>query len=172
MNKALHFSSRSGEWETPQAFFDRLNAEFNFMLDLCAQPATAKCPHFYTTAAGMEAPMKTGQIAEHDAFAHEWRGTCFMNPPYGRGVAQWLRKAHSSASLNSATVVALIPSRTDTAYWHDYVMEASEVRLVRGRLKFGGCLNAAPFPSAVVIFRPDYMTHAIFKSLDNRHASL
>ncbi len=169
MNKELHFSSASGEWSTPQPFFDRLDREFKFTLDVCAQPSTAKCLHFYTTTAGMLEFSRPDQVAERDAFAHDWKGVCFMNPPYGRGITAWLRKAHSSARLGGATVVALIPARTDTAYWHDFVMEASEVRLVRGRLKFGdlfGCTNPAPFPSAVVVFRPDFMTHALFSTLD------
>src|SRR6185503_2865752 len=142
MRTDLHFSSKSGPWETPQDFFDRLHEEFHFTTDVCAMPDTAKCLHYYTTAEGMD--FNVYGRAELDAFAHEWSGVCWMNPPYGRGIINWIRKAYSSARAGNATVVALIPARTDTAYWHDYVMEASEIRLVRGRLKFGGCANAAP----------------------------
>jgi phage N-6-adenine-methyltransferase len=132
------FTSDKCEWETPQDFFDRLNVEFQFDLDVCALPENAKCTKYFTP--------------EDDGLRQEWHGTCWMNPPYGREIAKWIRKAYESAK-QGATVVCLIPARVDTRWWHDYCMEAAEIRFVRGRLKFGGVKDNAPFPSAVVVFR-------------------
>ncbi len=136
---SVHFSSKTDLWATPQDFFNTLNAEFGFTLDVCALPYNAKCERYFTP--------------EEDGLQQLWRGVCWMNPPYGRTIGQWVRKAYESA-LEGATVVCLIPARTDTAWWHTWVMQAEEVRFIRGRLKFGGSKNSAPFPSAVVIFRP------------------
>lgn len=134
---SVHFSSASDKWSTPQATFDKLHAEFGFELDVCALPENAKCQNFFTP--------------DQDGLAQDWRGVCWMNPPYGRGISRWVRKAYESAKAG-AIVVALVPARTDTAWWHDYVAKG-EVRFLRGRLKFGGAKFSAPFPSAVVIFR-------------------
>lgn len=131
------FSSKDMTWETPQDFFDRLNDEFHFTLDVCATYETAKCKYYYTP--------------EQDGLKQQWGGICWMNPPYGRETGKWLEKAYKE-SLNGNTIVCLIPSRTDTKYWHDYCMKASEIRFVKGRLKFGNATAPAPFPSAVVIF--------------------
>ena len=136
----VHFSSRTDLWATPQGFFDELNKEFQFKTDVCATTANAKCRKFYTR--------------ERDGLSQEWRGSCWMNPPYGREIGKWMEKAYRS-SLNGATVVCLVPARTDTAWWHDYAAKG-EIRFLRGRLKFGSAANAAPFPSAVVIFRATY----------------
>jgi phage N-6-adenine-methyltransferase len=133
------FTSNTDVWATPQRFFDRLHQEFGFTLDPCALPDNAKCPSYFTPA--------------QDGLSRPWRGTVWMNPPYGREIAKWMQKAYQS-SQEGATVVCLVPARTDTAWWHRYAMRASEIRLVRGRLKFGDGRNSAPFPSAVVIFRP------------------
>jgi len=133
---AVHYSSKTELWETPQDFFNKLNDEFGFELDVCALPENAKCRKYYT-------PSENGLL-------QEWKGVCWMNPPYGRKIGEWVKKAYES-SLNGATVVCLLPARTDTAWWHDYCMKG-EVRLVRGRLKFGGSQWNAPFPNAVVIF--------------------
>jgi phage N-6-adenine-methyltransferase len=136
---AVGFSSKSGEWDTPQGFFDKLNAQFNFTLDPCATEASAKCTKYFTQ--------------EDDGLTQSWKGhTVFCNPPYGRHIGEWIKKAHEESRQHNTLVVMLIPSRTDTRWWHDYVMKAKEVHLVRGRLKFGGSDNAAPFPSAVVVF--------------------
>lgn len=137
MNTAVHFSSETDLWSTPQDLFDRLNAEFSFTTDVCATDDNAKCATYYTK--------------DTDGLSQKWGGVCWMNPPYGREIGKWIRKAHESAQ-NGATVVCLLPARTDTAWWHDWVM-SGEVRFLRGRLKFGGHNNSAPFPSAVVIFR-------------------
>ena len=135
INKGL-FTSNTDMWATPLDFFIKLNEEFNFETDVCGIESNAKCKKFFTP--------------EMDGLKQEWTGVCWMNPPYGRGIGEWIKKAYES-SLNGATVVCLIPSRTDTKWWHDYCMKG-EVRLVKGRLKFGDSKNSAPFPSAVVIF--------------------
>ena len=135
INQGL-FTSNTDMWATPLDFFIKLNEEFKFETDVCAIESNAKCKKFFTP--------------EMDGLKQEWTGVCWMNPPYGRGIGEWIKKAYES-SLNGATVVCLIPSRTDTKWWHDYCMKG-EVRLVKGRLKFGDSKNSAPFPSAVVIF--------------------
>ena len=134
----VHYSSKTDLWETPQTFFDMLNAEFAFTIDVCAIPENAKCREFYTP--------------EQDGLKKEWRGRCWMNPPYGRVIGDWMKKAYESA-LGGALVVCLVPARTDTKWWHNYAMKG-EIQFLQGRLKFGGAKNSAPFPSAIVIFRP------------------
>ena len=89
-------------------------------------------------------------MAKQDGLQQNWTGMCWMNPPYGKEIGKWLKKAYES-SINGAIVVCLIPARTDTAWWHDYVMKG-KIRFIRGRLKFGGNKNSAPFPSAIVVF--------------------
>jgi phage N-6-adenine-methyltransferase len=139
MNTAVHFSSATDLWSTPQDFYDKLNEEFHFTLDVCATPENAKCERYFTK--------------EQDGLAQEWRGVCWMNPPYGREIGKWMKKAAFSSILPYvATVVCLVPARTDTAWWHNYAIHG-EVRFIRGRLRFGGAKASAPFPSAVVIFR-------------------
>lgn len=135
----VHFSSATDEWATPQDLYDQLHAEFHFTVDVCASASNAKCARFFTK--------------ELDGLAQRWTGTCWMNPPYGRTIGDWVGKAHESA-LQGATVVALLPARTDTAWWHDHVVHASEVRFLRRRLRFGDAKAGAPFPSAIVVFRP------------------
>ena len=138
MNNGL-FSSKSDDWATPQHFFDSVAASYGpFDLDACASAENNKCARFYAK--------------DDDALSREWRGRVWMNPPYGRMISKWVRKAHESARAG-ATVVCLLPARTDTAWWHDYVL-AGEVRFLRGRLRFGDASDSAPFPSALVVFRP------------------
>lgn len=139
MNADVMFSSKTDLWETPKDFFDKLDAEFRFNLDVCALPENAKCAAFYSP--------------DVDGLSQPWYGNCWCNPPYGRQVGRWVAKAAQSAA-EGATVVMLLPARTDTAWFHDYIYGRAEVRFVRGRLKFGGSTNSAPFPSMVVIFRP------------------
>jgi phage N-6-adenine-methyltransferase len=141
MNTDLMFSSASSEWATPQALFDRLNAEYHFELDVCATAVNAKCPRFFT--------------AEQDGLAQDWRGqNCWMNPPYGKKISKWVEKAYSVfQGAHNGLCVCLLPARTDTAWWHDYVIKAHSVEFIRGRLKFGGHKNSAPFPSAIAVFR-------------------
>ena len=137
----VHFSSATDLWATPSEFFDKLNEEFCFQVDVCATPDNAKCKKFYTK--------------NDDGLAQDWRGVCWMNPPYGREIGAWMKKAHESAR-GGATVVCLVPARTDTRWWHEYAIQ-HEVRFIRGRLKFGGAKNSAPFPSAVIVMRSDGM---------------
>lgn len=138
-------SSLTDEWATPQALFDALDREFRFTVDVCATHSNAKCRRYYTKA--------------EDGLKQDWAGeTVFMNPPYGRAIGQWVRKA--AESRGTAVTVGILPARTDTQWWHDYVNLASEIRFIRGRLKFGGAESSAPFPSAVAVWglpmRPVY----------------
>ena len=141
MNKEVMFSSATDNWSTPQDFFDKLNAEFHFDLDVCADEINHKCDKYYTK--------------EQDGLQMPWKGIVWCNPPYGREIGQWVRKA-LFASVGGTTVVMLIPARTDTKWFHDYIYkrENVEIRFVRGRLKFGNSKNSAPFPSMVVVFKP------------------
>lgn len=136
------FSSASGEWETPAVLFRQLDQEFRFTLDACAHPGNYKVANFY------------GPADEWDGLAQPWTGVVWCNPPYGRSIVKWVEKGYLAAKAG-ATVVMLLPSRTDTRWWHDYVMKASEIRFIRGRLKFGNAMNGAPFPSAIVVFRSE-----------------
>ena len=139
------FSSSHCEWSTPQDLFDELDREFHFTLDPCATGSNAKCEKFFTLA--------------DDGLSRGWAGeTVFMNPPYGRVIKDWVRKAWEE-SLRGAVVVCLIPARTDTSYWHDYCFKYGVVRFLRGRVKFCGrnkdgiiVKASAPFPSAIVVF--------------------
>ena len=142
MNTETMFSSKTDLWATPQDFYDKLNSEFHFTLDPCATPHNAKCVKFYTK--------------EQDGLRKDWGGnTVFCNPPYGRAIKDWVKKSSEEAKKPNTTVVMLIPARTDTSYFHDYIYRKPnvEIRFIRGRLKFGDGKNSAPFPSMVVIFR-------------------
>ena len=142
MNRVM-FSSRSDDWETPHELFDKLNLEFEFCLDVCANKDNAKCSNYYTK--------------EIDGLKQPWRGTCWCNPPYGREINKWVTKA-SIESKSGSTVVMLLPARTDTKWFHEYIYNKAEIRFIRGRIKFGGHKNNAPFPSMVVIFRGEVRT--------------
>jgi phage N-6-adenine-methyltransferase len=132
------FSSSSDEWETPQEFFNAVNAVYRFDLDVCATHANAKCERHFTK--------------EEDGLSQSWRGVCWMNPPYGREISLWVKKAYESSLGTGTVVVCLLPARTDTAWWHDYVIARAEsIRFIRGRLRFSG-KGPAPFPSALVVF--------------------
>ena len=134
INKGL-MTSESGEWETPQGLFDKLNRVFNFTLDPCATPENAKCRCFYTIA--------------DNGLERSWKGhRVFMNPPYGNSIVDWVKKAHDESS--NALIIGLLPARTDTKWWHEYCEKFFYV-LLKGRLKFSG-KGSAPFPSAIVIF--------------------
>lgn len=135
----VHFSSKTDMWATPNGFFAILDKEFGFTLDVCALPGNAKCTRFFTP--------------DIDGLTQRWEGVCWMNPPYGRVIGAWVKKAHDSAK-QGATVVCLLPARTDTRWWHDFIQGKAEVRFIRGRLKFGEAKRSAPFPSVIVIFRP------------------
>lgn len=133
----VHFSSKSVEWETPQAFFDALNAEFGFTLDAAASHENRKLDRYITE--------------DEDSLQCNWTGErVWLNPPYGRGIAKWIKKA---ATEQTEVTVMLIPARTDTEAWHQHIFGKAEVRFIKGRLKFNGNKKDAPFPCAVVIFR-------------------
>lgn len=140
MNTDLMFSSATDQWATPQSFFNQWNELFQFTLDVCADASNAKCPRYFTR--------------EDNGLTQDWSlDVCWMNPPYGREIGRWVEKAYRE-SLKGATVVCLLPARTDTAWWHDYVIPHAKVTFVRGRLKFGDATSGAPFPSAVAVFYP------------------
>lgn len=162
-------SSKTDLWETPQELFDHYDKIFHFQTDVCALPQNAKCKHYFTP--------------QEDGLKQNWTGVCWMNPPYGNpeypcranckkkkckdrgccnhkykpGIIDWVKKAYES-SLGGATIVCLLPSRTDTEWWHEYVMKG-EIEFKKGRVRFidedGNTKMPAPFPSAIVIFRPE-----------------
>lgn len=142
MNRAL-LSSKNMCWCTPQDFFDQLNEEFHFVLDAAATDETAKCPLYFTP--------------ENDGLSQSWNygGAVFCNPPYGREIGKWVRKAWEE-SQNGNTIVLLIPARTDTTYFHNWILGKAELRFLKGRLKFtdanGVASDPAPFPSMLVIY--------------------
>lgn len=131
------FESATVEWPTPDSLWKPLHDEFCFTLDVCATDENAKCPKYYTRA--------------DDGLSQPWEGVCWMNPPYGREMVAWLKRAEAEKA-NGVTTVALIPSRTNTGWWHDIVMP-NEVRFVRGRPKFGNADQGLPWPLAIVVFR-------------------
>ena len=138
MSPSVHFSSEDHTWATPPEVFDPLDEEFNFTLDPCASEHNHKCDKYYTF--------------EDNGLLKSWANeVVFCNPPYGRVIGEWVQKCYNE-SLNGATCVMLIPSRTDTKWWHDYVMKG-EVRFIKGRIRFVGARNSAPFPSAIVVFK-------------------
>ena len=142
--QAVMFSHLSDEWETPQALFDTLHDEFVFRLDAAASVHNTKCKRYFSR--------------DEDALTADWIGSVWLNPPYSQ-CADFIAKAHSE-SLRGVTTVALLPSRTDTRWWHGYVWDKDrhmprngvEVRFLRGRLRFVGAKSSAPFPSVVVVF--------------------
>jgi phage N-6-adenine-methyltransferase len=131
-------TSESGIYETPSYLFSQLNARFRFTLDVCATPENAKCSRFYTTA--------------DDGLAQPWTGVCWCNPPFGRQIPLWLAKANEAAKAG-ATVVCLVPVRTDSSWWHAHVV-MHEVEFLPRRLRFVGRKHQAPFACAVVVMRP------------------
>lgn len=140
MNKDLMFSSKTDQWYTPIEFFKELDEEFKFDLDPCADEYNHKCAMYYTK--------------DEDGLKQSWEGhTVFCNPPYGREIGKWVEKAYLESRKPNTTVVMLIPARTDTSYFHKYIYNIAEIRFVKGRLKFGGCSNPAPFPSMVCVFK-------------------
>lgn len=135
------FTSNTDEWETPQDFFNTLDAEFHFTLDVCATAENAKCEAYYTR--------------ETDGLLQPWTGNVWCNPPYGKTIGQWCRKASEEIKKRADLIVMLIHARTDTRWFHEYIYNKPgvEVRFVKGRLKFGGASYNAPFPSMIVVFR-------------------
>ena len=140
INKGL-FTSDSDEWVTPKNVFDKLNAEFGFTLDPCATSENAKCPKFFTK--------------EDNGLLQSWQcERVFCNPPYGRELPKWVKKSYEEVQAGGAElVVLLIPARTDTSYFHEYIYGKHEIRFLRGRLHFNESKQGAPFPSMIVIMR-------------------
>ena len=141
-------SSMNDTWSTPISFFNKVSKEFIFTLDAAALQSSALCSNWY----GPNHP----EEKRRDAFSQDWQqdaddGAIWLNPPYGKTIKEWMKKADEE-SKKGATVVCLVPSRTDTAWFHDYCIH-HEVRYIRGRLKFGNAKNAAPFPSALIVMR-------------------
>lgn len=139
INKSL-FSSNSVEWATPKEFFNELNKEFNFTLDPCSSELNHKCEKYYTIA--------TNGLLQN--WANE---TVYCNPPYGKDISLWVKKCYEEHKKNKITIVMLLPVRTDTKYFHNYIYNKSEIRFLKGRLKFNDQKNSAPFPSMLVIYR-------------------
>lgn len=140
MNKEAMFSSKKTDWETPQDFYEKLDKEFGFTLDPAATEENHKCQKYFTQA--------------ENGLIKSWKGeTVFCNPPYGRIVRAWVEKGYLESRDKDTTVVMLLPARTDTMWFHDYIYGKSEIRFLRGRLKFGDSKTGAPFPSMVVIYR-------------------
>jgi len=132
------FSSDTDLWSTPKYFFDELDNEFNFTLDVCANSDNAKCSKYFDK--------------EMNGLEKDWTGNVWCNPPYGREIVKWVKKASEEIEKDYCNkIVMLVPSRTDTNWWHQYVIN-EKVRFIKGRLKFGGHSNSAPFPSAVIIY--------------------
>jgi phage N-6-adenine-methyltransferase len=146
MNAAVLFSSRTDEWATPPAFFRKMSRRYGpFDVDVCAVADNAKCERFFSP--------------EQNGLLQPWAGRCWCNPPYGKTIGQWVRKAWE-ASVDGSTVVCLLPARVDTRWWHQYVERfAATVEFLPGRLRFGDATSSAPFPSVVVVFRPARYRH-------------
>lgn len=138
-NLSACFSSNSDEWETPQNLFDELNREFNFDLDVCATSDNHKCPVYFTK--------------EDNGLSKNWGGyRVWLNPPYSE-IDKWVEKAYRETRNDNTVVVMLIPSRTDTRYFHNYIYQRTEIRFIKGRLHFNDSKGGAPFPSMIVVFR-------------------
>lgn len=140
MNTKVMFSSKEEKWATPQFVYDALNNEFGFTLDAAASDDNAKCGRYYTS--------------ETDGLSQCWQGeTVFCNPPYGKTIGDWVRKAYQEFIAGDCTVVMLLPARTDTRWFHSWILGIAEIRFVKGRLKFGGAKSGAPFPSMIVVYQ-------------------
>ena len=160
------FTSNKTDWETPQWLFDKLDKEFNFDLDVCADMDNTKCFNFFG-----ERNLFENEFKYLDCFNIDWsefkKHALWMNPPYGRQIGKFIKKAYEE-SLKGCTVVCLLPARTDTRWWWNYCLKAYEIRFLKGRLKFGGATNSAPFPSAIVIFYCNKLSWPVIKWVDYR----
>lgn len=137
MKKAL-FTSNSDEWETPLELYKRLNERFKFTLDPCSTKENHLCDKYYTK--------------EENGLCKSWKNeTVFVNPPYSK-IKQWVEKCYNEHETNGTTIVMLIPSRTDTRYFHEYIYHKAEIEFIKGRLHFSNSKNSAPFPSMIVIY--------------------
>lgn len=149
-------SSRNVEWPTPWPLFRRYDARYHFDLDVCASTENAKCARYFTRA--------------EDGLAQDWTGVCWMNPPYKRGVIRcWVQKAAQEVALGRAlVVVALLPARTDTEWWHTWVMPHARIRFLKGRVTFEGAVGPALFPSAIATFPKRGLKHRLAQRVDPR----
>ena len=139
MNKELHFKSDIQTWETPQGFFNKLDNLFGFTLDACASSDNAKVANYYTI--------------EQNALAQDWQGVVWCNPPYGREQVKFIQKAYDESVKHGSIIVCLIPARPDTKVWQGLIFDkANQICFIKGRLKFGNSKDAAPFPSAIIVF--------------------
>lgn len=139
-NLEVMFSSKSDNWSTPDSLFNELDKEFHFNLDPCADSNNHKCEHYYTE--------------EENGLEKNWGGQrVFVNPPYGSQIKKWVKKCYEESHKENTIIVLLIPARTDTTYFHDYILHRTEIRFLKGRIKFGDSKTGAPFPSMIVIFR-------------------
>ena len=137
----IHFMSKSDNWSTPINLFNCLDKQFHFTLDPCANKNNTKCLRFYSK--------------EIDGLSKSWaHETVFMNQPYGREISKWIKKAYKESLEPGTIIVCLIPARTDTTYWHDFVMKSTYIHFIKGRLKFND-IGTAPFPSAIIVFGKD-----------------
>ena len=142
MNTEVMFSHKSDEWATPQDLYEQLDTEFHFDLDPCSTD-NKKCENHYTK--------------QDDGLSKNWGGrNVFVNPPYSE-IAKWTEKCYREGCKDNTVVVLLIPARTDTRYFHNFILNRAEVRFIKGRLKFGDSNNSAPFPSMIVVFRGAYV---------------
>jgi len=136
-------SSVKMDWETPKDFFNKLDQEFHFTLDPCCSFENKKCDKFYTE--------------QDNGLIQNWGGeVVFVNPPYGREIKLWVKKCFEERN-NAKLIVMLIPARTDTNYFHEFIYGKAEIRFIKGRLKFVGNQKgsgSAPFPSMLVVFKP------------------
>lgn len=138
MNTKGIFSHKSDEWSTPTGFYEELNKEFDFTLDPCANFENHKCDKYYTL--------------QDDGLRQNWEGqTVFVNPPYSN-IKVWAKKCYEESKKDNTIIVLLMPSRTDTKYFHEYIYKKAELRFIKGRLKFGNSKNSAPFPSMLAIY--------------------
>jgi len=151
MKHSAAFMSEKQDWATPQAFFDYWDNQIGFTLDAAASHDNAKCDRYFTE--------------EDDALTRDWDGVVWVNPPYGHGIGKWVKKGYEESQKGSL-VVMLIPARTETQWWHSYVMRAAEIILIRGRMRFGDSTINAPFPSCLVIFEPHYSGDPQFSTMD------
>jgi len=143
-NQSVHFMSNKMNWATPKSFYDKINEEFNFTLDACAEEWNKKCDNYFSK--------------EEDALTKDWTGNVYMNPPYGREIPKFVKKAYEESQKNANVVVGLIPARTDTKWFHDWVLDKAEIRFIKGRIRFEhekGVGGSASFPSLLVIWKSE-----------------
>lgn len=135
--KKACFSSKSEDWETPQILFDELNKIWHFTLDVCASKENTKCKKYFTM--------------NENGLLKCWKGNiCWMNPPYGREISKWIRKAYYEWSENNVIIIALLPVRTCTKWFHEYIYKKAHIEFIKGRLKFSNAKENAPFPSMII----------------------